>query len=79
MFSLALQEKSSFMSQLLVLRWVSSVPFLDLFSSSFLSIYISQELNYNFATTYFMSRCLDNHQATKLIACKSDPAKLPKS
>ena len=31
--------------------------------------YISQELNYNFATTYFMSRCLDNHQATKLRVC----------
>ena len=24
--------------------------------------YISQELNYNFATTCFMSKCLDNHQ-----------------
>ena len=27
--------------------------------------YISEESNYNFATTCFMSRGLDNHQATK--------------
>ena len=31
--------------------------------------YISQELNYNFATICFMSRGLDNHQATKLRVC----------
>ena len=31
--------------------------------------YISQELNYNVATICFMSRDLDNHQATKLRVC----------
>ena len=31
--------------------------------------YISQELNYNIATTSFMSRGLDNLQATKLRVC----------
>ena len=40
----------------------SKLPFLTVSIT-----YISQELNYNFATTCFMSRCLDNHQATKLI------------
>ena len=32
-------------------------------------VYISQELNYNIATTSFMSRGLDNLQATKLRVC----------
>ena len=31
--------------------------------------YISQESNYNVATNCFMSRGLDNHQATKLRVC----------
>ena len=31
--------------------------------------YISQEFNYNVATNFFMSRDLDNHQATKLRVC----------
>ena len=33
------------------------------------SIYISQEFNYNFATICFMSRDLNNHQATKIRVC----------
>ena len=31
--------------------------------------YILKELNYNVATNCFMSRGLDNHQATKLRVC----------
>ena len=38
----------------------------DNFCISKLLYYISQELNYNVATTCFMSGGLDNHQAPKL-------------